>query len=91
MKRARLGCRSERTAENALKHGMSLPVREPGWIESVCEDCGDAVWIGPQQQRVVLEDPSSFEIMCMMCVAERMAQGEPVSPRDATAYNARKN
>lgn len=58
----------------AKKLGVNPPQRYSGSIEGSCSQCDQLVWIGPQSQAVLGEDPS-IPVVCFICLLRAMQAG----------------
>jgi hypothetical protein len=91
--KALLACRSLRSELHAASMGIPLRTRESGWAEAKCERCGDDVWIGPQQQNVVVDRPDvDFYVACLICAA-KVANAQEKTPNMVAcdSLNAERN
>lgn len=58
----------DRMEEIARSLGMAQTLDPgPGYIEAVCPECGEKMWVGPHQKARLEAAPDQYLIMCIMC------------------------
>lgn len=48
----------------------------PGSIKGTCEDCGTPVYIGPNQQQRLRDQPGVLQVLCAYCAGKAFALAE---------------